>query len=111
MGKRTSKISQNDLFAAIFFELSDAIGDQLASEHIIDAANQLVKLIETDFGLNAPQARAYRANYFSHETFRAIQEKAWQILNQEYGIDFSDQEILDPLFLRNRLTELGVHYD
>jgi len=111
MAKRVSRISQNELFAVIFFELAEALGDQLSSERIIDAANQLVKLIETEFGLNKADANVYRANYFSHETLHAIQEKAWAILSTEYGVEFEDWEVFNPLFLRDRLKELGIHYD
>lgn len=111
MANRKFKLTQGQLFAAIFFELSDALGDRLSSARLIEAANQLTKLIEKDFGLNEITELGYRSNYFSHETFVAIQSKSWQILSSEFGIEHLDDEILNPLFLRNRLRDLGVIYD
>ncbi len=105
------KLSQNQLFAAILIELTESLGDHLSTERLIDAANQLTKLIEKDFGLTKVVGRAYRANYFSHETFAAIQTKGWQILAEEFGIEHLDEEVLNPHFLRDRLRDLGVVSD
>ena len=109
-GKRR-KLSQNQLFAAIFIELTEALGDSLSSERLIDAADKLTKLIEKEFETARATERAYRSNYFSHDTLNAIQAKGWQILSKEFGLEHLDDEILNPLFLRNRLRNLGVIYD
>ena len=111
MRTRRFKLSQNQLFAAILIELTEALGDSLSTERLIEAADQLTKLIEKDFGINKVAERAYRSNYFSHETFSAIQVRGWQILSEEFGIERLDDEVLNPHFLRNRLKELGVIYD
>lgn len=111
LANKRFKLSQNQLFAAILIELTESLGDSLSTERLIDAANQLTKLIEKDFGLTTVVERAYRANYFSYETFAAIQTKGWQILAEEFGVEHLDDEVLNPHFLRNRLKDLGVVND
>lgn len=111
MVNRGIKLTQNQLFAAILIELCEALGGALSTEQLIEAASQLTKLIEKDFGLNEPIDRAYKANYFTHDTFSAIQTMGWLILSAELGIEHLDDEILNPQFLRNRLRDLGVGYD
>ena len=109
--KRRFKLSQNQLFAAILVEFTEALGDSFSTERLIEAADQLTKLIDKDFGVTKIVERAYRANYFSYETFAAMQSKGWQMVVEEVGAMQLDDEILNPHFLRDRLRDLGVIND
>ena len=111
MGNKIRRLSQPELFAAIFFELSESLGDKFSSTRLMDAANQLTKLIEKEFQSNISEERPYAANYFSHETFLAMETKGWQVLTIDNKLLYLDDEIMNPLFLRNRLRDLGVVYD
>ncbi len=64
MASRRFKLSQDQLFAAIFFEFAEALGDRISSERLIEAANQLAKLIEKDFGLGDEDRLTYRFKLF-----------------------------------------------
>ncbi len=109
--RRFRKISESQLFAAIFFELSDSIGDQLSSRELARATAHLVRLIENDFGLHKIDKVASRSNYYSHETDTAILTRHWQILCRECTPEYLDGEIAIPGFLEKRLLELGMIYD
>lgn len=108
---RGKRLSESELFAAIFFELSEALGDQVSSERLIEAANHLVRLIDDDFGIHRLDRIPFRTNYYSQETDQAITMRGWQILCKECALDYLEGETIDPTFLRRRLLDLGVSYD
>lgn len=106
---RQQRLSQTELFAAIFFELSDALGDTVASARLLEAAEHLVRLIDDDFGLNAQLKLADHAGYYSRDTYTSIVDRTWQILCRECAQDFLDGETVDPTSLGRRLKQLGVY--
>lgn len=107
----SARVSESQLFIAIFFELSESVGDQISSSDLIKAANHLVRLIEDDFGFNKFEKAVFRSNYYSHETDHAITRRTWQILCRESAAEFLDGEWIDPLFLKHRMIEMGIFYD
>jgi hypothetical protein len=108
--KRQQRLSQAELFAAIFFELSEALGDSVSSVRLLEAADHLVRLIDDDFGLNAELKPPDRATYYSRDTYVSIVDREWQVLCKECAQDYLEGETVDPTFLKRRLQELGVFY-
>jgi hypothetical protein len=107
--ERQKRLSQAELFAAIFFELTDALGDSVASTRLLEAADHLVRLIDDDFGINAELKLADRASYYSRDTYTSIVDREWQILCKECAQDYLEGETIDPTFLKRRLKQLGVY--
>jgi hypothetical protein len=108
--KRQQRLSQAELFAAIFFELSEALGDSVSSVRLLEAADHLVRLIDDDFGLNAELKLGDRATYYSRDTYVSIVDREWQVLCKECAQEYLEGETVDPTFLKRRLQELGVFY-
>lgn len=106
----TKPLSRTELFAAIFFELSDTIGDQVSSAKLLEAAEHLVRLIDDDFGVHAELKLADRASYYSRDTYVSIVDRQWQVLCKECAQDYLDGEVVDPTFLRRRLMQLGAYH-
>jgi hypothetical protein len=108
--ERQKRLSQAELFAAIFFELSEALGDSVSSAKLLEAADHLVRLIDDDFGVNSELKLFDRAGYYSRDTYTSIVDREWQVLCKECAQDYLDGETVDPTFLRRRLHHLGVYY-
>jgi hypothetical protein len=106
--QRQKRLSQAELFAAVFFELSEALGDSVSSARLLEAADHLVRLIDDDFGINAEVRPLDRASYYSRDTYVSIVDRQWQILCKECAQDYLEGEMVDPTYLKRRLQELGV---
>jgi hypothetical protein len=107
--ERQKRLSQAELFAAIFFELSDALGDSVPSARLLEATGHLVRLIDDDFGIHSELNLTERAGYYSRDTYVSIVDREWQVLCKECAQDFLDGETVDPSFLTRRLKHLGVY--
>lgn len=111
MARKPFRLSQNQLFAAILVELTESLGDTFATARLIEAADQLAKLIEKEFRPQKAELVAHSSNYFTHDTASAIHDRAWQIVREELRFNSNDDDIYDPYFVRDRLKQLGIFYD
>lgn len=102
-----TRLSRTDLFALVFFELSEAVGDEWSSRQLMEAAEQIVRLTENDFGLNEEPVQRSYANYYTYDTADAICSRCWQIACRETPPDCVDGECYDPTQRMRRIRELG----
>lgn len=111
MARKPTRLSQNELFAVILVELTEAIGDLYVTEKLIEATNQLVKLIEREFQSKNDGNRGYYANFYTDDTVKALTENCWRILSEHVKMCPMELDIYNPYFLRDKLKFFGINYD
>lgn len=88
------RLSQAQLFAVIFDEFANRLGDSLPTVDLLRAADRLAKLIDNDFNLHRLDRIFDRSNYYTHDLTWAFSERVWQIACRERGADLlGDQRL------------------
>jgi hypothetical protein len=91
---RRKSLSQAQLFAVIFDELSSRLGDSWPSVELLRAADRLAKLIDNDFNLLKFDRIYEKSNYYTHDLTWAFSERVWQIACRERAADLlGDQRL------------------
>lgn len=101
------RLSRSDLFALIFFELSEAYGDSQSSSQLLKASEELVRLIENDFGINEPEVFRAHPNYYTYDLVDAICSRCWQIACRETPAEFIEDRTFDPYVQKRNIARLG----
>lgn len=89
-----NKLSQAQLFAVIYNEFANRLGDTLPTIDLLRAADRLTKLIDNDFNLLRLERISERSNYYTHNLTWAFSERPWQIACREQAADLlTDQRL------------------
>lgn len=99
------RLTQAQLFAVIFDEFANRLGDSLPTIDLLRAADRLAKLIDADFNLHRFDRIFDRSNYYTHDLSWAFSNRMWQIACRERGADLlADQRLSSDRRAMNVLT-------
>lgn len=87
-----TQLSEAELFALVFFELSAALGERASSASLLNATKSLVRLIDNDFEVTIERETA-RTEYFCYNLVEAFSDQCWKIATYERcGLLFDTDE-------------------
>jgi hypothetical protein len=88
-----SKLNGTEKFWSVFYELEDALGDEVSFEELSQATKTLLNVSKKEYVEKTYRDTKERANYYTRDTDRMIENDHCLALRNEYtGYDTAPQK-------------------
>ena len=95
-----SKLNGTEKFWLVFYELEDALGDEVSFEELAQATKTLLNVSKKEYVEKTYRDTKERANYYTRDTDRMIENDHCLPLSNEYtGYDFDQEDVVIGQFL------------
>ena len=98
------------LFAAVYDEISKAVGKEFSSVQLLQAANELIKISKEEYVDKVAREPAAKPYYYTHSVDSAFFKRPWKVVEEELKTmgASEDSDISAEALARFRLINLSI---